>query len=204
MSLYEYDLYLIRELDKGTLVNQIIESGFLQPIDEDEAYILGQINCFFREVINREVPSCPLCILKLEIDNNQLEQVLNSKAQLFISWLEAVCKQHDIAYAFIGGGSYAAYYEEARLNSEIVFKQVGHLIESGKLEIIHPVMFFSARIGQGRICNIANNSPFQIRQSPGVGCLLFLIEGDISSDNIEILDPGNIYNILLNYFKKNN
>jgi hypothetical protein len=200
MSLYEYDFYLIREFDRGELLSELINSGFLQIIDEQEASILGQINCFFREVINQEVPSCPLRIVKLELDNNQFEIFLQSNGQAFISWLKQLVQEHNIAYAFIGGGSYAAYYEEGGITSQMVFKQVGHLIETGKIEIIHPVMFFSERLGQGKPCVLAKASPYTIYEIPKIGCLLLLVNSSINENQIEILDPGKIYFKLRKYF----
>jgi hypothetical protein len=200
MSLYEYDLYLIREFDKGKLLDEIINSGLLQLIDCEEASIVGQVNCFFSEVINQEVRSSPLYIVKLELDDVQLEEVLQSNAQIFISWLQQLFKEHDIAYAFIGGGSYAAYYEEGGITSERVFKQVGHLIEMGTVEIVHPVMFFAQRLGHGKICEIAEESPYQVYKTAGVGCLLLLVSGNIDNNQIEILDPGNIYPRLRDHF----
>lgn len=201
MALYEYDLYLIRELDRGKLLSEIINSGLLHVIDDDEASILGQINCFFREVINQEVPSCPLRIVKLELDNAQIEQFLQSNGQAFISWLKQLVQEHDIAYAFIGGGSYAAYYEEGGITSEMVFKQVGHLIETGKVEIVHPVMFYSERLGNGKTCTLAKGSPYSVHEIPRVGCLLLLVNGNLHENQLEILDPGRIYHRLRNYFK---
>lgn len=43
MSLYEYDLYLIREFDLGSLLDEIIEAGLLQPSDDESGNILGKI-----------------------------------------------------------------------------------------------------------------------------------------------------------------
>lgn len=201
MSLYEYDLYLIREFDQGELLDEIIKAGLLQPIDDEEALILEKISCFFREVINQAVLSCPIRIVKLELDNAQLEEFLQSNAQAFISWLQQLFKQHDIAYAFMGGGSYAAYYEAGGITSEMVFKQVGHLIETGTVEIVHPVMFFAERLGNGKICEIAKKgAPYTVYEIPGVGCILLLLSGSIDSNQIEILDPGNLYPRLRDYF----
>ena len=202
MSLYEYDLYLIREFDKGELVSEIVNSGFLQPMDNEEGTIIGQVNCFFSEGINREIPSCPLRIVKLELDDTQFETLLQSNGQAFISWMQDIVKENDIAYAFIGGGAAAAYYEEGRITSEMVFKQVGHLIETGTVEIVHPVMFFSERLGQGKTCNLAKGAPYTVYEIPGVGCLLLLVSIDNFGNNLEILDPGSIYPRLRDYFRQ--
>jgi hypothetical protein len=202
MSLYEYDLFLIRELGKGELLNELIGSGLLQPIDDEEASILGQINCFFYEAINQIVPSCPLRIVKLELDDVQLEQVLHSNSQAFISWLQETVRRLDVAYAFIAGGSSSAYYEEGGITSEKIFRQVGYLVETGTVEIVHPVMFFAERIGQGKACELAAGSPYTVYKMPKVGCLLLFIDGNLEGSPIDILDPGSIYPRLSNYFQQ--
>lgn len=200
MSLYEYDLYLIRELEKGELLSEIINSGFLEDVNDDEALILKQVTCFFGEVINQEVSSCPLRIVKLELDSAQLEQLLKSNAQEFILWLQEIIKMLDPAYVFLGGGSSSSYYEVGGITSEIIFKQIGYLIETGVVEIVHPVMFFSKRIGKGEVCDLAKRSPYAACEIPGLGCLLLLIDNSIEDNQIEILDPGSIYPELRNYF----
>jgi len=202
MSLYEYDLYLIRELEKGELLPEIINSAFLEAVNDDEALILRQITCFFDEFINQAVSSSPLRVVKLELDNVQFERFLKSYAQEFILWLQEIVEKLDIVYAFLGGGSSSSYYEEGKITSEIIFKQVGYLVENGVVEIVHPVMFFSERIGKGKVCNLAKKSPYTVCEMPGFGCLLLLIDGSIEDNQIEILDPGSIYPRLRNYFVK--
>ncbi len=202
MSLYEYDLYLIRELEKGEILPEIINLGLLQTIDDDEVAILGEINCFFSEVINQIIPSCPLRIVKLELDGVQFEQFIGNSGQVFISWLKEVVKKLDIAYSFIGGGASAAYYKEGGITSEKIFRQIGNLIETGKVEIVHPVMFFSKRIGIGKICDLAKKSPYTVCEMPRIGCLILLIDGNIQEGKIEILDPGIIYSRLLKSFQQ--
>lgn len=201
MSLYEYDLYLIREFDQGELLDEIIKSGLLKPIDNEEALILEKISCFFREVINQVVPSCPIRIVKLELDDVQLEKFLQYNPQIFISWLEQLFKQHNIAYAFIEDSQYSSYHETEGITSRMVFEQIGHLIEMGTVEIVHPVMFFAERLGNGKVCEMAKKaSLYTIYEIPETGCMLLLLRGSIDSNHIEILDPGSIYPILRHNF----
>lgn len=192
MSLYEYNLYLIRELNAGDLLPEIFDFGDLTQ-SGDEAVAFDQLGCMFRESVNKAHPSYPLSIVTLTFDEVQIEEALRSQSQNFVDWLFNLFLKHDIAYAFMGGGSYSAYYEQCNINAEAVFRQLGDLVGKGIIEFIHPLMFFSERIAQGKLCLLPEKTPyFYIRKEQGRGCLLILIAGDIRT-GVEIIDPGSLY-----------
>lgn len=205
MALYDYNLYIVRELNQGELIPQFLSTGLLQVKDSNEANILGQVDCYFSENINQYSTTRSYYLLVLEFDNEQLEELLNTNGKAFISWLQEVIKQINPAYIFMGGGSYAAYYDVGKISSEKVFTQLDSLIKNGEIAIIHPVMFFSTRLGSGEICSLTGEVPqYQVYNIPERGCLFLLIASNADKTQIEILDPGIIYPELRNFFQQHN
>ena len=131
------------------MLPEIFRLGLLQRIDDDHALLLGQVDTLFNGSPTNSVhPDYPLRITTLAPDTTQFDQFLKDHAQSFISWLWQIVDETKIAYAFIAPESYAAYYVEGKITSELVFRQVGHLIATGTVEIVHPVMFFAEHLGQ--------------------------------------------------------
>jgi hypothetical protein len=50
---------------------------------------------------------------------------------------------------------------------------------------------------------VAKHAPLYTEDSkPGIGCLLLLISGDLSTNTIEILEPGLVYPRLKRFFRR--
>ena len=63
-------------------------------------------------------------------------------------------------------------------------------------------MFFPADFGDRRFQSMIRTAPyFQIIDKKELGCILALVEGDIFSNKIEIIDPGSRYLDIVKYFK---
>ena len=204
MALYENNLFLSRALAHGPLLPEMFSSGVLQAEDDNTAQVAGQVRCIYREYENREYAAYPLTVVKLALDDPQFERMLQSKAQVFLLWLWHLLEQHNVIYAFMGGGSsYEGYYDKVRITDKIVYPQIGELVAKGTVKFAHPVMFFSNSIADGKICQLAQRAPlYSVETKPGIGCLLVLVRGELNANSIEILQPGLVYPRLKRHFHK--
>lgn len=202
MALYEYNLFLSRHIRQDSIISELFAAGTLKDTSKKTAIILDEVKCLYNEYINREYEGCPLFVVELSLDDRQIENLLNKDAQKFISWLWEILERHNIAYAFMGGGSYSECHDNFSISGESAFRQMGSLVSKGNILIAHPVMFFAEWIGDGKICGRVKTAPFySIDIRPEIGCLLMLLEGDIHSNSIEILEPGLIYSQLKEFFQ---
>jgi len=196
MALYSYHLHLVRELGHGDLFAEMLAGGLLDPPssapdEEDRIQLLRRAPAFFRQVQNRAYPSCPLQIVSFDLDVDPFEQLLMQESRLFLDWLWRVAEVCNLACAFMPGGGDFKYYVRGRTTDEVIFWQLGELVETGNVEIVHPVMYFAERLG------VAHRQAVQARwpvneSKQGVGCLLLLASIE-EPGGMEILEPGVIY-----------
>jgi hypothetical protein len=201
MALYEYELYLLREADRGDIAQDLLAAGLLELAEGTALRLPFGVHAEWSESTNRVRTSMPLRILTLALETSEFEDILTREPASFINWLWAVCERASIAYAFMSPGSYAAYYQAGGITAEKVFSQVGELVEKGDIRFVHPLMFFAERAGGGRACAVAREAPiYHVDYKASVGCLLMLIDGDPARGPLEILDPGTAYPRVAKYF----
>lgn len=201
MALYEYNLFLFREASMGPLLPELKSTGIIGPAGEDSGYIFGKIRCDFQERRNDSDPSTPLQVVTIWLQDNDVNALLREDPAQLIDGLWKVAEETKIVYAFIGASSDATYFEIGKLTMEQVLSQVGRIVKQGQVEIVHPVMFFAERVGNGRVCAIAKGAPrYTLQTRPGVGCLLMLT-AQMRDGTTTIEEPGVIYPALATYFR---
>lgn len=202
MALEEYNLYIVREEDRGEILPNLFAAKLLSTDVEDEAVAFDSVTCYYAEKLNTAYPLQPVRVVALEFDNDGFEQMLNTNASTFFQWLKEVIYVTNPAYLFMDGGASSAYYAVGKIKSEQVFRQVGHLINAGQIEIIHPLMYFAPRLGDGLYAVVRQVPYYTIQNIPGAGCLLTLMKSENEQRKVEIMDPGIIYPKLLEHFKQ--
>ena len=202
MALYEYNLFLVREASMGPILPALTVDTILKPVGADSGYLFGRIACDFEESTESSYPPMPVEVVSLYLQDSDVNSMLREAPDQFIDGLWTIAEHTQIAYAFIGAASDAAYFQVGRITSAEVFRQVGRLVASGEVEFVHPAMFFAERLGRGRTCEIAQNAPrYTVTHRPGIGCLLLLMSR-LKSGGIAIEDPGIIYPELIEYFRR--
>jgi hypothetical protein len=197
MALYTYTLHLVRERRQGSLLSDLERCEGLVLSGKESRVLLGRAPFFVGEAENHSLPSCPLSVVTLELDDAAFEALLRQDPASFTEWIWRVAAQVDIAYAFIPGGGDIEYREGDRLTSEVTFERLGHLIATGSVDVVHPLMFFAERLGAGATGKTAEKACWPVtRIKPGIGCLLVLASEDPSTGALEILEPGDIYDRL--------
>ena len=200
MALYEYDFYLFRERSRGSIVSELTASGLLRPVGDGAGYLFGKIGTEFRETLNDQASDGPLCTVSFFLESHDVNNMLRHEPDQFIEGIWDLAKRIDIAYAFIGLSSDAAYVQVGKFTSAQVFGQVNQLVETGTVAYVHPLMYFAERVGSGRVCQAAQRAPkYTVEHKDGVGCLLVLMNR-LAGGRVSIEDPGIIYPELINYF----
>jgi hypothetical protein len=201
MALYEYELFLVREADRGEIYQELVALGLMEPAESSMIRLPFNVYADWSESTNRARADTPVQVLAMTLNSGTFEAELRVQPAAFVDWLWSVADRATIAYAFMSAGSYAAYYEAGGISSEMVFHQVGDLVATGEVRFAHPVMFLAERLGNGRACATAREAPlFRVEHRPNVGCLLMLIDGDAQLGPVEILDPGPAYERLSRHF----
>jgi hypothetical protein len=203
MSLLEYNLYLTRKFADGPILTSLNDKDILHVINSAEALcIFDRVSCVYRESENQLDSRYPIYVLTLALNTRSFEQLLEGHAEEFFSWFWYFVSSIKLEFAFIGGGSYVEYYRVAKTSSLDVFSRLGECISQGKIHVVHPFMFFPATFGDSQLQNTIRSAPyFQIIEKKEIGCILALVEGNIHSNKIEIIDPGVRYPDISEYFK---
>jgi hypothetical protein len=206
VALYEYTLYVVREHARGDLLEDAIsreivsvqgnrESGD----DVDGTCLGGRVRC---SVSHGRVPaSSALELLTILLDNQSFQRLLDQTPDDLIPWLWQIAETLDPACFFMPGGGDIKYFERGVRTDELTFKQLPRLVSDGEIAVVHPIMYFAERLGQGRLCTKAEGAPWShVEHRPARGCLLVLAHRDATTGMMEIREPVALYDILRAYF----
>jgi hypothetical protein len=205
MSLYEYNLYLVREAARGEILPAVERPGLVVRTGEEEGVAGAEIHCYVDEWPLAGGDSAAVRVLRLMLDPDAVEQELHDAPSAFVDWLWDVLAAADAAYAFMGEGGYAEYFTQGRMTIQDVLGQMGALVEHGEVRYVHPLMFFAERLADGALCEVAATAPgYRVTRRAGAGCLLLLTSVNAESGSMEILDPGTAYGRLSRHFRPRN
>lgn len=201
MALYDYTMYIVRKSHRGDITSDIFQENILEKLSDDEARILGKVDCYYGESTNSSNHSSILQVFSIEFDDKGIERVLNYDPSSLFDWIRKLIIKTDPDYMFISGGVGSSYYQIGKIRPELVFTQLGELVDKGIVNYTHPVMYFSSRIMDGDICNKSQHAPrYRFEAINDRGCLLMLIQINETGSQAEILDPGIIYPEIQRYF----
>jgi hypothetical protein len=185
MGLCAYSIFLVRELGRGPLLADLERLGLVSgekmlgvPLDAQESR-------------NELRASCPLSVVELALADSQFAALLSERPDAFIEWLWLAVSEASVAYAFIPGGGDFPYYEQGRRTDAVTVEQLGELVETGAVRVLHPLMLFAARTG---VCDWASETKSMLVETrAALGCLLILGERDPESGSLDLFEPATLY-----------
>src|SRR5882672_10579103 len=160
MALYEYDLYIVREQSRGDLLADAISRGVLRVDgdpssgkDLDGSCFGGRVPCIVRRVQLASDPSLEL--LNVPLDNDAFVAFLQQTPNELVPALWHIADALDPAYVFMPGGGDIKYFERGEPTDTLTFKQLPRLVYHGEIAVVHPIMYFAERLGNGSVCKKA-------------------------------------------------
>jgi hypothetical protein len=192
MALYTYSLFLLRESVRGSFVDDLQRAGLIRTASSrpEEIELLG-LGC------TASIGQRPegVTLIELAPDSDTFEKFLAERGHELVRWLWNAMDEAALLYAFIPGGGDFKYYENGVSTDTFVWAQLPELLQTGTVRVVHPLMMFSERLGNGRPCAKAKTLDWGLQESrDGVGCLLALTSP--TDKGFEILEPGTMYEVL--------
>jgi hypothetical protein len=184
MALYTYSLFLLREADRGPFVDDLQRAGLVRTV-ADEIELLG-LHC------TPSIQQRPegVTVLELAPDSDTFERLLRERGDDLVSWLWTAIEEAGLLYAFIPGGGDFKYDEDGISIDTFQWTQLGELLETGTVRVVHPFMMFAARLA--RPCDRARTLDWGLNECrDGIGCLIGLASR--TESGFEILEPGTTY-----------
>ncbi len=136
-----------------------------------------------------------LTVVEFAPEDSHFDTFLNTRGHELVSWLWDVFEKADVLYAFIPGGGDYKYYEDGVATDTFAWTQLPELVETGRVRVVHPLMMFSERLGQGLPCERARQLDWGLKESRvGLGCLIGVVR-DLGR-GFELLEPGDMYPML--------
>jgi len=203
MALFEYDLFLVRGADGGSLLAEMAAGSDLAVEDEGAGHVSAGLRCLYAQFPASSGAARAPGMLRLGFQRHQIEPMLRGDARRFLEWLWTIFERYRLDYAFMGGADvYRDYHSREPVTDQAVTEQLDELLADGTIRFPHPLMLFAERLAGGRACELAGTAPhYRVQRRPGVGCLLVLSDHDLGGDSIEILQPGMIYPHLVRHFR---
>lgn len=188
MGLYTYSLYLLREAERGSLVDDL-RAARLVADDTGELELPGILD------MPSEGQVGGLSLVQFAPEDGRFDAFLRARGGDFVSWLwEAVAKTK-VLYAFIPGGGDYKYYEDGVATDQFAWTQLGELVGTGQVRVVHPLMMFAQRLGHGRPHARAKTLDWGLGECrDGIGCVIGLVRP--TQGGFEILEPGDLYSAL--------
>ncbi len=185
MALYEYSIFLVREQGRGPLLADLERAGLVG------GGVMLDVPCEADEWRNELHATCPLSVVELTLLRSQFDALLSERSGAFIEWLWCTVSAVGIAYAYIPGGGDIPYYEQGRRTDAVTVEQLGELVETGAVRVLHPLMLFAARTGA---CDWASATKSMLVETrAGLGCLLILGQRDPKNASLDIFEPATLY-----------
>jgi hypothetical protein len=193
MALYNYSLYLMRESSRGPFVDDLEHAGLIRR-SHDEIELLG-FGCTPSVADRAE----GVTVVELAPDSDTFERFLVERGTEFVRWLWSAVEHAGLLYGFIPGGGDFKYHENGVSIDAFQWTQLRELLETGTVRVVHPLMMFSARLGQSRPYEKAKTLDWGLKECRnGIGCLLGLTSR--TERGFEILEPGTLYPTLKQAF----
>lgn len=185
MGLCAYSIFLVRELGRGPLLADLERVGLVS------SGVMLDVPFAAQESRNELRSSCPLSVVELALGDSQFAALLSERPDSFIEWLWLAVSEVGVAYAFIPGGGDFPYYEQGRRTDAVTVEQLGELVETGAVRVVHPLMLFAARTG---VCDWASKTKSMlVEMRAALGCLLILGERDPESASLDLFEPATLY-----------
>jgi hypothetical protein len=205
VALYEYTLYVVREQSRGDLLEDAISREIVSVQrdrssgDDLEGTCLGgRVGCSLSR--GRVLADPSLELLSILLDNHSFERLLDQAPDELIPWLWQIAENLDPACFFMPGGGDIKYFERGIQTDKLTFEQLPRLVRDGEIAVVHPIMYFAERLGQGRLCTKAEGAPWSHVERRPPGCLLVLAHSGATAGGLEIREPVQLYDSLRAYF----
>ncbi len=196
MALYDYDLYLIRESNKGSILADLLKYPMIYIHDDANGVLDKDADFCFKESMFDN----SLIKLAIYFDETMFRRYFEKNGKAFINWLKEFLEDYDILYAFISGGEGSDYYRDNHITAKDVYDQLPELLHDKTIKYVHPLMYFSKRL-QFDLLAKAELPYFEVIDVDVKGWLLFC--GNLDSNNSEINDMGRFYRECLNSIQNN-
>ena len=187
MSLYTYELHLLRESARGSFIDDLQGAGLIRIVADDIEF-LG-LRC------TTSITQLPAGVTAIELAPNisEFERFLAERGDELVRWMWSVMEQVGLLYAFIPGGGDFKYYENGVPTDEVAWTQLPELLETGAVRVVHPLMMFAARVGHARPCDRVKTLNWDLCECrDGIGCLIGLTSPR-GERGFDILEPGTTY-----------
>lgn len=185
MGLYTHSLYLLREAARGSLVDDLRAAG-LVAADDGASELPGILGTPSEGTVDA------LTLVEFAPEDGRFDEFLRVRGDELVSWLWTAFEKADVLYAFVPGGGDFKYYEDGVPTDQLTWTQLGELVDTGRVRVVHPLMMFATRLGHGRPCLRARELEWGLKEfREGIGCVIGVVRP--TPGGFELLEPGDMY-----------
>lgn len=186
--LYDVEVHVVRELSRKDSLESRLMSCAFESVKGPQAQVFG-LECDWDCV---EFPSHGVAVARLIFESGRFQDQLRERFFEFTAWLWRLLDDVDAACAYVPVSSDYRYQSDGiDISTKRVLDSLPSLIESGTLEVLHPLIIVAERLPNDLARRLAG-VPWHYREYRAAsGCLLAI--ANTTPREFEIMEPATRY-----------